>query len=183
VTGAADVSSGPMTIELYANDSLDPSGFGEGQTFVGAVTLASAAPFVTKLSTGLAGRYITATATDAGGNTSEFSAGIAVQAGATDAGPGAQREGRWMDIHPNPVKNEASIRFHLAKAEMASVMIYDVKGRKVRTLAERRSFLPGLHEIEWRGVDQRGESVAPGVYFLRLEGSFGTEVRKLLLIR
>ena len=41
----------------------------------------------------------------------------------------------------------------------------------------------GLHEISWRGDDERGASMSPGVYFLRLDGAAGTEVRKLLLTR
>jgi hypothetical protein len=184
VTGAVDVSSsGAVTIELYANDTLDPSGFGEGQIFVASVTTSPAGDFVTSLPAGLAGKYLTATATDAEGNTSEFSAGIAVQTGTTAVDPTARREGRWMDIRPNPATAEASIWLHLAAAEVASVAIFDVRGRKVRSLAERRLFAPGLHEIQWHGDDERGMSASPGVYFLRLDGAAGTVVRKLLLTR
>lgn len=184
VSGSVGVSSsGALTIELYADDTLDPSGFGEGQTFVAAVTTSPAGDFVASLPTGLTGKYITATATDAGGNTSEFSAGIAVQSASAAVDPTAQREGRWMDIRPNPARAQAGIRLHLAGAEVASLAIFDVRGRRVRSLAERRPFAPGLHEMEWRGDDERGASVAPGVYFLRLDGAAGVEVRKLLLIR
>jgi hypothetical protein len=68
-------------------------------------------------------------------------------------------------------------------AEVASLAIFDVSGRKVRSLAERRLFAPGLHEFQWRGDDERGASVLAGVYFLRLDGAAGMEVRKLLLAR
>lgn len=184
VTGAVDVaSSGAVTIELYANDTMDPSGFGEGQTFVGAVTTSPAGDFVANLPAGLAGKNVTATATDAEGNTSEFSAGIAVQSGTTAVEPRAERDGRWMDIRPNPARSKASVRLHIAGAEIASLAIFDVRGRMVRKLAERRLFTPGLHEIQWRGDDERGGAVSPGVYFLRLDGAAGTEVRKLLLTR
>ena len=65
-------------VEFFANASND----GEGQTFIGAAsvsTIASGNPAVTPISTTLpaivpANYYITATATDAAGNTSEFSA-------------------------------------------------------------------------------------------------------------
>ena len=65
-------------VEFFANASND----GEGQTFLGAAsvsTIASGNPAVTPISTTLpaivpANHYITATATDAAGNTSEFSA-------------------------------------------------------------------------------------------------------------
>jgi hypothetical protein len=68
-----------FTIELFSSAACDPSGFGEGEVFLGAVgasTDASGnATFDTLVSTiEQAGRVITATAADALGNTSEFSA-------------------------------------------------------------------------------------------------------------
>jgi hypothetical protein len=184
VTGAVDVSSsGPVTIDLYANDTLDPSGFGEGQALVATVTTSPAGDFVASLVAGLAGRYVTATATDAAGNTSEFSAGIAVASGTTAVDPAGERDGPWMEIGPNPARAEAGIRLHFAGAEIASLAIFDVSGRMVRSLAERRLFAPGLHEIQWRGDDERGAPVSSGVYFLRLDATAGMNVRKLLLTR
>jgi hypothetical protein len=65
-------------IEFFANDTIDPSGFGEGQSFVGftnATTDASGnVSFNVSVPQIAAGRQVTATATDPNGNTSEFSA-------------------------------------------------------------------------------------------------------------
>ncbi|MGH3057473.1 MAG: right-handed parallel beta-helix repeat-containing protein, partial [Gaiellaceae bacterium] len=62
-----------VTIELFANEAPDPSGFGEGETFVGTATPDAKGRFTASLPAGLAGQWITATATDSAGNTSEFS--------------------------------------------------------------------------------------------------------------
>ncbi|HVE82849.1 MAG TPA: CSLREA domain-containing protein [Myxococcales bacterium] len=67
-----------FTIELFSNSTCDPSAHGEGQTYLGqssATTDASGfTPAVTVALPQLPiGYYITATATDPGGNTSEFS--------------------------------------------------------------------------------------------------------------
>ena len=62
-----------VTIELFANEAPDPSGFGEGETFVGTATPDAKGRFTATLPAGLAGQWITATATDSAGNTSEFS--------------------------------------------------------------------------------------------------------------
>ena len=56
-----------------------------------------------------------------------------------------------MDIRPNPARAEAGIRLHFAGPEIASLAIFGVRGRMLRSLAERRLFAPGLHEIHWRG--------------------------------
>ena len=68
-------------IEFFANDAADPSGFGEGQTFIGTTTVMTKAAghvqFTVNLPLGLAiGRFITATATQSGQNTSEFSLAV-----------------------------------------------------------------------------------------------------------
>jgi CSLREA domain-containing protein len=69
-----------FTIEFFANPTCDPSGFGEGQTLLGSTSVTTnenGNAVFSELSFSLAhpeGQFITATATDANGNTSEFSA-------------------------------------------------------------------------------------------------------------
>ncbi len=67
-----------LTIELFANSAPDPSGHGEGETFVGTATPDAKGRFTATLATGLAGQWLTATATDSAGNTSEFSEAVLV---------------------------------------------------------------------------------------------------------
>jgi PKD repeat protein len=62
-----------ITIEVFSNDVADASGFGEGQIFRGAAVPDASGNWVATLPAGLDGSYLTATATDAAGNTSEFS--------------------------------------------------------------------------------------------------------------
>jgi len=60
-------------IEFFANDSCDPSGHGEGQTFLSAIEVTTDGTGMASFSTPSASN-LTATATDPDGNTSEFSA-------------------------------------------------------------------------------------------------------------
>ena len=67
-----------FTIDFYASDACDPSGFGEGQIFLGMANVATDASGTVAFSMTLpinvpVGRFITVTATDSQGNTSEFS--------------------------------------------------------------------------------------------------------------
>jgi hypothetical protein len=73
------------TVEFFVSPTADPSGFGQGQTFVGSTMVSSstggpAVPGQATLTGNFVGQFVTATATDASGNTSEFSR--AVQVGA-----------------------------------------------------------------------------------------------------
>ncbi|MFQ5614192.1 MAG: choice-of-anchor Q domain-containing protein, partial [Anaerolineae bacterium] len=75
------LNSTPETVfnlEFFANPACDPSGFGQGQTFLGAISattdLAGTARFTGTLPAATTnGQFVTATATDPSGNTSEFS--------------------------------------------------------------------------------------------------------------
>jgi titin len=69
------------TVEFFASAVADPSGFGEGQTFLGSMVVTTdpvtgVASFTAKVRPCGTRTIITATATDAAGNTSEFSRAI-----------------------------------------------------------------------------------------------------------
>lgn len=77
LTSAANSS---FTVELFANDSCDASGYGEGQTFLISDTVTTSGSGVASFQLTTArpnGTQISATVTDAGGNTSEFSECVA----------------------------------------------------------------------------------------------------------
>jgi uncharacterized repeat protein (TIGR01451 family) len=68
-----------FTLEFFSNDAADPSGNGEGQTYIGSTSVTTdgtcnASFTVTVPVTVSSSQVISATATDPGGNTSEFSA-------------------------------------------------------------------------------------------------------------
>ena len=72
-----------VTIELFISASCDPSGFGEGETYVGTTTVTTNASGAGSFNTTLPvvlpdGLAVTATATDSLANTSEFSRCIAM---------------------------------------------------------------------------------------------------------
>ncbi len=73
-------ASTTFQIEFFANDSVDSSGYGEGQTFIGLTSIGTDASGNVSFSASFpqigAGQRVTATATDPSGNTSEFSGAI-----------------------------------------------------------------------------------------------------------
>jgi parallel beta-helix repeat protein len=73
-------------VEIFANDAPDPSGFGEGQRLVGQVSVYTDATCQGSFEVvveALPGQWLTATATDGAGNTSEFSLALLVVVGAS----------------------------------------------------------------------------------------------------
>ena len=96
-----------FTLDFYSNVAVDGSGNGEGQVYLGTTNVTTDGtgntPFTVLFAvTNLTGRYLTATATDTNGNTSEFSAArfaVSTLSGLTytvintnDSGPGSLRD-------------------------------------------------------------------------------------------
>ena len=63
-------------------------------------------------------------------------------------------------------QGRSSVLFGVAKTGRVQVSIYDVAGRRVRTLADR-VFAAGEHTLQWDGSDDSGVKLARGVYFVR----------------
>lgn len=84
--------------------------------------------------------------------------------------------------YPNPVGPATNIYFSIPEPSRASVSVYDVAGRLVRTI-ESESLPAGRHELTWNGRNRDGERVSSGVYFYRLEAAGESRNAKLLVIR
>jgi len=83
---------------------------------------------------------------------------------------------------PNPFRALTAIQFALAHPGRVDLRVFDVNGRVVQTLVER-DLGAGKHDVQWRGENDRGERVAPGVYFYRLVTPGFIQTRKMLLVR
>jgi len=83
---------------------------------------------------------------------------------------------------PNPFNPRVELSFALAKAGAVRLEVYDVRGRRVRTLVEER-YPVGNHAVVWEGEDDAGSAVASGVYFARFTGPDRTITHRLALIR
>lgn len=69
--------------------------------------------------------------------------------------------------YPNPMRVCTNIDFHLARAGNVDLAIFDLQGRRVRTLAT--GYRPvGTHASTWDGRREGGIWARNGVYFLRL---------------
>ena len=90
--------------------------------------------------------------------------------------------------YPNPFNSNTVIRYMLAADGFASLVVYDLVGRRVATVASGHE-RAGLHTVGWDGLNQQGQPVASGVYLYELttatsDGAMQrSEARKLVLLR
>ncbi|HOX25777.1 MAG TPA: FlgD immunoglobulin-like domain containing protein [Candidatus Krumholzibacteria bacterium] len=89
----------------------------------------------------------------------------------------------WLETnYPNPFNPVTTIRFGLPSPCPVVLRIYDVQGRLVRTLWT--GDLPaGEQEVFWNGRDDKGRTVASGVYFCSLRAGRESRTTKMTMVR
>jgi hypothetical protein len=83
---------------------------------------------------------------------------------------------------PNPIGSGGVLTYRLASRADVRLDLYDVAGRRVRTLFEGPGEA-GEHTLGFAAVDQQGRPVASGIYFVRLTTPDLTQVRQVTILR
>lgn len=95
---------------------------------------------------------------------------------------GAGVEAPDLQAMPNPLNPATTIRFTLERDERVLLAVYDVSGRRVRTLVD--GDLPaGPQAFAWDGRDEAGRGAASGVYVARLRSRGGDATIRLGLLK
>ncbi len=72
-----------------------------------------------------------------------------------------------VKAYPNPFSERVQLEFTLEGTEHVVLDIFDLQGRKVRTLINE-SMNAGSHTLEWDGRSQDGSRLPDGIYLARL---------------
>jgi hypothetical protein len=83
---------------------------------------------------------------------------------------------------PNPFNPVTTIRYDVAGTVAVRLVVYDVRGRAVRTLVDAVK-TPGEYTLTWSGETDAGGRVSTGVYFCRLVAGRVTQTRKMVLLK
>lgn len=96
-----------------------------------------------------------------------------------DASAGLNKETTSMKLeqnHPNPFDDYSTITFSLSSEEHVLLEVYDILGRKVRTLADR-IYGSGEHQV---GLE--ANSLEPGYYSYRLQAGGSSSIRQMVIL-
>ncbi len=163
------IAVGLYRLEFFYSPTCDPSGYGEGRTYFGFGTLNTSGTRsfdAYPSAEAPAGSYVTATATDPNGNTSEFSGCFQVPTGGggpltvtttADSGPGSLRQ---AILDANAQAGEQTIGFAITVPEV---------GPKVISLA---SPLPNIADpVTIDGTTQAGYVASPNTPIVVVDGT------------
>ena len=88
-----------------------------------------------------------------------------------------------MNNYPNPFNPSTTISFSLTHSGQVELVVYNIKGQKVKTLIDCY-MSPGRNDAIWSGRDNDNRQAASGTYFVKLSVD-GVEksVQKMLLLK
>jgi hypothetical protein len=90
-------------------------------------------------------------------------------------------EGELRGAAPSPFRFRTTINYSLPAARPATLVVYDLAGKHVKTLISG-SLPAGVGRVTWNRTDDAGRQVAGGVYFCRLRAE-GTDLSRKLVVR
>jgi hypothetical protein len=88
-------------------------------------------------------------------------------------------------VSPNPFSrnthNSISIQFNAKANEQVGFEIYNLKGQTVKSFAATVKSA-GQHAVAWNALDNNGNQVSSGVYFIRMKSSGSSNLKKILVL-
>jgi hypothetical protein len=84
--------------------------------------------------------------------------------------------------YPNPFNPTTTIKFQIPATAQVTITIYDVLGKKVKTLIDEEK-PAGYFQVAWDAQDETRQQMASGVYLCHLAVAGYTKYIKMLLLR
>ncbi len=84
--------------------------------------------------------------------------------------------------YPNPFNPVTTIRFDLPQADKVRLDIYNILGKRVRTLVDT-DVTAGRQQVVWDAKDDYGRQVASGVYIYRISGERYQATKRMVLLK
>ena len=84
--------------------------------------------------------------------------------------------------YPNPFNPNTTIRFQIPNDEKVELKIYNILGREIRTLTNKR-YEAGQHIVYWNGRDNHNKPVASGLYFYKISAGSFVKIKKMSLLK
>ena len=92
-------------------------------------------------------------------------------------GDGIPSDFELMQNYPNPFNPSTTIRYRLSKNVRVNLSIFDIRGRKVKTLVNTRQ-TAGTYSLKFDA-----SNMASGIYFYEIKTGYFTQIKKMILVR
>ena len=96
--------------------------------------------------------------------------------------PGAPEMTTLDPPFPNPFNPQTKIMYHLSNAGHVEINVFDLMGRKVKTLFNEYQSA-GSYTLYWHGQDNTGNQMASGAYLIMLKTAEEVKNQKVILLQ
>ena len=86
-----------------------------------------------------------------------------------------------LGIYPNPFRDSVNIKYTSTR-DSGKIKIYNIKGQVVKEFGAKQ-FQKGSSTLQWDGLDQNGNKVASGIYYIAMINSETKTVRKVIMVK
>jgi len=89
---------------------------------------------------------------------------------------------KLSNAYPNPFNPTTNIRYDLPVEEIVNIAIYDVMGRKIKSLVNTKQ-VAGYRSITWDATNSFGEQVSAGMYIYTIQAGEFRQTKKMVLLK
>ena len=84
--------------------------------------------------------------------------------------------------YPNPFNPVTTLRYNLPKNGHGNITIYDMLGRKVKTLINQNQDA-GYRSVLWNATNDYGKPVSAGIYLYQIQAGEYLQTNKMVLLK
>ncbi len=100
----------------------------------------------------------------------------------TDPSIGSGTADKLLQNYPNPFSSGTAINYALSRDCFVEVKVFDVSGREIRSLVNANQKI-GHKSISWDGLDNSGQYIDQGTYFIRMQAGDKESCQRILHVR
>ena len=84
--------------------------------------------------------------------------------------------------YPNPFNPVTTLRYDLSENGHVNIIIYDMLGRKVKTLINQTQDA-GYRSVIWDATNDYGKPVSAGIYLYQIQAGEYIQTKKMVLLK
>ena len=100
----------------------------------------------------------------------------------TDDGSVLPDEYALHQNYPNPFNPVTTLRYNLPENRLVNITIYDMLGRKVKTLINQNQD-SGHKSVIWDATNDFGKPVSAGIYLYQIQAGEYISTKKMVLLK
>ena len=89
---------------------------------------------------------------------------------------------KLKNCYPNPFNPITTLRYELPEDALVNITIYDMMGRKVKTLINDQQ-TPGYRSTQWNATNDVNSPVSAGIYLYMIQAGDFRQTKKMVLLK